>query len=108
MAHFAKIEEGIVTQVVVVSDEREQDGEAYLNSLGLEGAWIQTSYNGTIRKNFAGIGYSYNEDFDAFIPPKPYPSWTLDEDTCRWEAPSPYPDDNNLYYWDEQKLSWTE
>jgi hypothetical protein len=61
MTHFAKIEEGIVTQVVVVSDEHEADGESYLNSLGLEGAWIQTSYNGTIRKIFAGIGYSYND-----------------------------------------------
>jgi hypothetical protein len=108
MAHFAKIEDGIVTQVVVVDNEHEADGEAYLNSLGLDGQWVQTSYNGTIRKNFAGIGYNYDEDLDGFIPPQPHPSWTLDEETCQWEAPTSRPADGGPYTWNEETSSWVE
>ena len=84
MAHFAKIENNIVIDVLVVPDEHEHEGQQYLNSLGLEGTWIQTSYNGNIRKNYAGIGYAYNEDLDAFIPPKPEVERYLDTETCQW------------------------
>jgi len=108
MAHFAKIEKGIVTQVVVVADEHKADGQAFLNSIGLDGTWIQTSYNGNIRKNFAGIGYRYDEDLDAFISPQPYPSWGLDEETCRWGAPTPCPADGGPYAWNEETSSWVE
>jgi hypothetical protein len=105
MAHFAKIEDGIVTQVVVVDDEHEASGEAYLKSLGLDGKWIQTSYNANIRKHFSGIGYAYSESLDAFIPPQPYESWLLNEETCTWSAPVEKPTDNRCA-WDEQSLSW--
>jgi hypothetical protein len=108
MAHFAKIENNIVTQVVVVADEHEAAGQAFLNSIGLDGTWVQTSYNGNIRKNFAGIGYSYNQDLDAFIHPQPYPSWVLDEETCQWEAPTPRPADGGPYAWNEDSISWVE
>lgn len=110
MAHFAKVEDGIVTQVIVA----EQD----VIDTGLFGdGWIQTSYNTyggqhpegrPLRKNFAGIGYTYDAERDAFIPPKNFPSWTLNEDTCLWEAPVPYPEDGALYRWDEETLSWVE
>jgi hypothetical protein len=85
MAHFAKIENGIVTNVIVVPDEHENDGQEWLNSIGLEGKWIQTSYNARIRKNFAGIGYTYDEKLDAFITPKPsFGNFELDEATASW------------------------
>ena len=110
MAHFAKVEDGIVTQVIVA----EQD----VIDSGLFGdGWVQTSYNTyggqhpegrPLRKNFAGIGYTYDTERDAFIPPQNYPSWTLNEDTCLWEAPSLYPEDGALYLWDEDTLSWVE
>lgn len=106
MAHFAKIENSLVTEVLVVPDEVEENGSDYLNSLGLTGTWIQTSYNGNIRKNYAGIGYEYNSDLDAFIPPKPFESWILNEDTCQWEPPMAYPEDDNSYSWNEETLSW--
>jgi hypothetical protein len=70
------------------------------------GYWKQTSYSGSFRKNFAGIGYTYNADLDAFIPPKPYPSWVLNEDTCQWQAPVPMPQDGDLYEWDEAAGEW--
>lgn len=110
MAHFAKVENGIVTQVIVA----EQD----VIDSGLFGdGWVQTSYNTfggrhpegrPLRKNFAGIGYTYDAERDAFIPPQNYPSWTLNEDTCLWDAPAPYPEDKKLYSWDEETLSWVE
>ena len=78
----------------------------FVENLG--GRWVQTSYNGNIRKNFAGIGYTYDEDRDAFIPPKPFDSWTLNETTCRWQAPVPYPQDGRIYRWDEDSLTWIE
>jgi hypothetical protein len=106
MAHFAKIENSLVTEVLVVSDEFEENGSDYLNNLGLTGTWVQTSYNGNIRKNYAGIGYEYNSDLDAFIPPKPYESWILDEETCKWNPPIAYPEGEVIYLWDEETLSW--
>jgi hypothetical protein len=110
MAHFAKVEDGIVTQVIVA----EQD----VIDSGLFGdGWVQTSYNTyggqhpegrPLRKNFAGIGYTYDTERDAFIPPQTYPSWVLNEETCLWEAPAPYPDAEKLYGWDEETLAWVE
>jgi hypothetical protein len=97
MSHFAKLDSNnIVTEVIVA----EQD---FINSgaVGDSFLWVQTSYNGNFRKNFAGVGHTYDKTRDAFIPPQPYPSWTLVEDTCQWEAPITYPDDDKMYYWDE-------
>jgi hypothetical protein len=116
MAHFAKIDENnTVTQVIVVHNnellengvENELKGIAFCQSL-FGGNWKQTSYNGTMRKNFAGIGYTYDQTRDAFIPPKPYNSWLLDEATCRWNAPVAYPNDGKLYVWDETVVNWVE
>ncbi len=111
MAHFAKLGTGnIVEKVEVVSNDiatNEQAGVDFLNNLyGTRDVWKQTSYNGTIRKNFAGIGYSYDQTRDAFIPPQPFNSWTLDEDTCLWEAPVAYPDDGQMYQWNESTKQW--
>lgn len=116
MAHFAQLNENnIVTQVIVVANdelldngvESEVKGIAFCQSL-FGGNWKQTSYNGNIRKNYAGIGYTYDAGRDAFIPPKPFESWVLNEDTCRWNAPTPMPTDDKLYRWDEPTLSWVE
>lgn len=117
MAHFAQLDENnIVQQVIVVHNnelldengiEQESKGIQFCQSL-FGGNWIQTSYNSTFRKNFAGIGYTYDSTKDAFISPKPYNSWLLNEDTCQWEAPIPYPTDYKLYRWDEDSLSWVE
>jgi hypothetical protein len=116
MAHFAKLENNIVTQVIVVSNqdilneqgqELEQKGIDFCSNL-LGGTWKQTSYNGNMRKNYAGIGYTYDEGRDAFIPPKPYNSWLLVEETCQWKAPVDYPADENQYAWDESTLSWVQ
>jgi hypothetical protein len=106
MAHFAKLGTGnIIEKVEVVSNDvatSEQAGIDFLQNLyGSRDVWKQTSYNGTIRKNFAGIGYKYDQTRDAFIPPKPYASWTLNETTCLWEAPVTYPTDGNTYKWNE-------
>ena len=121
MATFAKIGSGnIVEQVVAVSNEvatTEQAGVEFLQNLYNDTAtWKQTSYNtyggvhsldGTpFRKNFAGVGYTYDETKNAFIAPKPYASWVLDDDTCLWEAPVAYPDDDKLYTWNEDTTSW--
>ena len=117
MAHFAKIENGIVTQVIVLSDEHETDGQEFINNkLKLDGTWLQTSYNtqagvhingGTpLRKNFAGIGFTYDADLDAFIAPKPFDSWRLDVEKCTWEPPVEYPTDGQNYTWNETTLSW--
>ena len=113
MAHFAKVENGIVTQVIVAEQE-------FINSgaVGNPENWIQTSYNtyggvhllggAPLRKNFAGVGFTYNVEKDAFIPPKPlqYESWLLNEERCIWEAPLEMPRDNKAYYWDEEQLEW--
>ena len=106
MAHWAEIDENNVVLRVTVGDNNEPD-EGYqwlIDNLG--GTWIKTSYNGSIRKNYAGTGFTYDSDLDAFIPPKPFDSWTLDEETCQWIAPKPYPNDDKLYFWDEESLSW--
>jgi hypothetical protein len=106
MAHFAEInKKKIVTRVLV--GDNDSPGEGYdwlIDNLG--GTWIQTSYNGNIRKNFAGIGYKYDAVRDAFIPPKPYGSWLLDDDTCQWAAPIPYPADGLIYSWSEELRDW--
>ena len=119
MAHFAQIDENnLVIQVVVVANpvlldadgnESESIGIEFCQSLIGEGTqWVQTSYNGRIRKNYAGIGYTYDLQRDAFIPPQPFASWMLNEDTCRWDAPVPYPTDGKRYRWDEDTVSWVE
>jgi hypothetical protein len=120
MAHFAQIDENnIVVQVLVVSDAQEERGQEFLaNDLGLGGTWKKTSYNtsggvhangGTAyRKNYAGIGYKYDATRDAFIPPKPFASWTLNETTCLWDAPVAYPTDGKIYTWNEETTSWDE
>lgn len=108
MAHFAEIDQNnIVVRVLVVDNEYENIGADFLaNQLNLGGRWIQTSYNANIRKNFAGLGYFYDEQLDAFIPPKPYPSWTLNLETCQWIPPKPYPDVTKKFMWDEQNGEW--
>jgi hypothetical protein len=115
MAHFAKIESGLVTQVIVVNNsdildkdgnESEAVGAQYCADL-LGGTWVQTSYNGNIRKNYAGIGFTYDTVRDAFIEPKPYPSWVLNETTCIWEAPVALPSNDRSYVWDESSQSWS-
>jgi len=110
MAHFAELDaDNIVVRVLVVPNEQENRGHDYLaTDLGLGGTWVQTSYNARIRKNYAGIGYTFDSERDAFIPPKPFASWTLNEDTCNWEAPVAYPDDEKMYTWDEATTSWVE
>tara|TARA_R110000822_G_scaffold96190_2_gene219193 strand:+ start:469 stop:834 length:366 start_codon:yes stop_codon:yes gene_type:complete len=114
LAHFAQTENNIVTKVIVVDNkdtsnekgvEIEQIGIDFCSNL-LGGTWKQTSYNGTIRKNYAGIGFTYDEGRDAFIAPKPFNSWLLDEDTCQWKAPVPMPTDDKRYTWDEATLAW--
>jgi hypothetical protein len=117
MAHFARIDEnGVVQQVVVVDNkdtsdasgvEKEHIGAAHLEKI-LGGTWKQTSYNGNMRKNYAGIGYTYDAQRDAFIPPKPFNSWVLNESTAQWEAPVPMPTDGNMYSWDEATTNWVE
>ena len=118
MAHYAKVNNGIVEQVIVAEPEF---FETFIDTT--PGKWIQTSYNtlggvhydpitgepddGTpLRKNYAGVGFTYDAEKDAFISPQPYPSWTLNEDTCLWESPVAYPDDGELYTWNEETQSW--
>ena len=113
MAHFAKLGKGnIVEQVVVVNNnvitdangqEQEQLGVDFLNNMyGTNDVWKQTSYHGSFRKNYAGLGFRYDQTRDAFIEPKPFPSWTLNEETCQWEAPVVKPDDGQIYDWNEE------
>ena len=120
MAHFANIDSNnIVTNVLVVSDTDAVSGQAFLNSIGLSGTWLQTSYNtrwnnhllsGTpLRGNYAGIGYTYDSTNDVFYPPQPFPSWTISAATnWIWTAPVPYPTDSKMYRWDEPTTSWIE
>jgi len=115
MAHYAQIDENnIVTQVIVIDNkdtadangiEKEYIGAAFCERL-FGGTWKQTSYNGNIRKNYAGIGYTYREDIDAFVAPKTYPSWILDAN-AQWQPPTPMPTDGGMYRWDEDTTSWT-
>ena len=122
MGHFAKVSNGIVTKVIVAEAD-------FFNNFvdDSPGKWIQTSYNTrggvhyqpntnepsedqskALRKNYAGIGYTYDSTRDAFIPPQPFNSWTLNEDTCLWDSPVPYPEDGKLYKWNEEILNWEE
>ena len=115
MAHFAEIDSnGVVQRVIVVANkdtadangnEMESIGVAFCQKL-LGGTWLQTSYNGNIRKNYAGIGYTYHADIDAFVPPQPFASWLLNTDTAQWEAPVPMPNDGEMYRWDEEAGNW--
>lgn len=116
MAHFCKLENNVVVQCIVVSDkdtadeqgvEKEEIGIAFCSNL-LGGTWKQTSYNGRIRKNYAGIGYTYDETLDAFVPPKPFASWVLDTDKAQWKAPVDMPSDDKRYTWNEETTSWDE
>ena len=108
MAHFAKIEDNIVTKVLVVDNNLEHRGADFLaNDLGLGGTWIQTSYNGNFRKQFAGIGYTYDAVNDVFIAPQPFASWSLDQN-FNWQPPTPMPIEGNFWHWDEATLSWVE
>ncbi len=115
MAHFAELnQDNEVLRVVVVAnaelldengDEQESLGIAFCADL-FGGTWKQTSYNNNIRKNYAGVGYTYDSGRDAFVPPKPYTSWILNETTCQWEAPTAMPADDNFYEWNEETTSW--
>lgn len=113
MAHWAKVVDGLVSQVIVAE---ESFFDTFVDTS--PGSWLQTSYNthggvhsggGTpLRKNYAGVGYSYDAALDAFIPPKPFPSWTLNESTCLWDAPTPMPTTGGPFRWDEPTLAWVE
>ena len=112
MSHFAKVIDGIVTEVLVIEQDVIDTG-----LFGDPALFVQTSFNThggvhpegrPLRKNYAGVGYRYDAERDAFIPPQPFPSWTLDEDTCLWNAPTAKPDDGKLYRWDEATLAWVE
>ena len=111
MAHFAKLGVGnIIEQVIVVSNDiavTEQAGVDFINNMyNTRDVWKQTSYNNNIRKNFAGIGYQYDQQRDAFIAPKPFNSWILNESTCQWESPISMPTDGQRYTWDESTKNW--
>ena len=118
MAHFATLDESnIVTRVEVINNdvildgdgvEQEQLGKDFLTSLYGAGNYVQTSYNNNFRKNYAGVGHTYDSTRNAFISPQPYPSWTLNETTCNWEAPVACPDDGKEYTWDEDTTNWVE
>ena len=117
MAHFAKLDKNnnvlavhvVVNDVITVNgNESEQIGIDFLTGLHGHSLWKQTSYNATIRKNYAGIGFTYDNIRDAFIPPKPFASWVLNEATCQWEAPTPMPTGDGRYTWNEETLSWDE
>jgi hypothetical protein len=110
MSHFAKVENGVVTEVLVI-----EQGVIDTGLFGDPSLWVQTSYNThggqhpqgrPLRKNYAGIGYTYDAERDAFIPPQPFPSWSLNEQTCLWASPIPYPSDGGVYVWDETSQSW--
>jgi hypothetical protein len=117
MAHYGQLDSNnVVTQVIVIDNkdtadangvEKEYIGAAFCERL-FGGTWKQTSYNGTMRKNYAGIGYTFDSTRDAFIPPKPFLSWTLNEDTCQWQAPVAIPMDEKMYSWNEETTSWVE
>jgi hypothetical protein len=114
LAHFVRLENGIVVQGIVVNNaelldengvENESKGIVFCSNL-LGGTWKQTSYNARIRKNYAGIGYTYDETLDAFIPPKPFASWVLDTDKAQWKAPIDYPTEEGRFSWNEETKSW--
>jgi hypothetical protein len=108
MAHFAEInEDNIVLRILVVPNEQEHRGQDYLaNDLNLGGRWIQTSYNSNIRVRYAGVGFKYDEEKDAFIAPQPFKGYVLNEETLDWVPPVPYPNDSEGYYWNEETEQW--
>ena len=115
MAHFAQLnEENLVTQVIVVANQDTADQDGVENeAIGIEfctnllgGRWKQTSYNANIRKNYAGVGYKYDAELDAFIPPQPFNSWLLDTDKAQWKAPVDYPTEEGRFVWNEETLTW--
>lgn len=117
MAHFAELDENnkVLRVIVVANEELLDDNGEEKEEIGLEfckkhfgGNWVQTSYNGKIRKNYAGIDFTYSQELDAFIPPCDHPSWTLDTETCTWKPPKPMPSDGNIYLWSESELNWIE
>lgn len=103
MSYYAKVVNGIVTQVIVAE-------ASFFDTFKdpTPGEWLETRMDGSLRKNYAGPGYSYDAQRDAFIPPKPFPSWSLNEETCLWEAPVPYPQDGNFYRWVESLQAWVD
>jgi hypothetical protein len=112
MSHFAKVIDGIVTEVLVIEQDVIDTG-----LFGDPALWVQTSYNTfggqhpegrPLRKNYAGVGFAYDAERDAFIPPQPFPSWTLNDDTCLWDAPMPKPEGPMMYRWDEETLAWEQ
>jgi hypothetical protein len=106
MAHFAELDENnIVTRVLVTDNDAPNEGYDWLIE-NLGGTWVKTSYNANIRKNYAGIGFTFDEELDAFIPPKPFESWLLVEETAQWVAPIPYPEDDLMYSWSEELGDW--
>ena len=104
MSHFAKINSDNIVESVIVAEQDFIDSGA----VGLASEWVQTSYSGSIRKNYAGVGDTYDATRDAFIPPQPYPSWTLNDTTCLWSAPTAMPDDGKMYTWNEDTTNWVE
>ena len=110
MSHWAEVDSDKKVIRVLVGDNNDPIGDEGYQWLvdNLGGTWIKTSYNNNIRKNYAGIGYTYDSAKDAFIAPKPFNSWVLDEVTCRWQAPTPMPVDDNRYTWNEATLAWVE
>jgi hypothetical protein len=106
MSHFAEIDKNnIVIRVLVGEDKAPNEGYGwFVENLG--GTWIKTSYNANIRKNYAGIGFTYDSDLDAFIPPKPYDSWILNEKTCQWQSPIEHSNDGKFYIWNEEEKNW--
>jgi hypothetical protein len=108
MSHFAEVDESNrVIRVLVGDNNLPNEGhDWFVENLG--GRWVQTSYSASFRKNYAGIGYTYDEELDAFIPPKPFDSWVLDEETCQWQSPIARPDDELFYSWNESELTWEE
>lgn len=109
MAHWAEIDDNNIVVRVLVGDNNDPAGDEGYSWLiqNLGGRWIKTSYNHNLRKQFAGIGFTYNEDADVFVQPQPFPSWTLDSN-FDWESPIPYPEDGKVYYWNEETLTWIE
>lgn len=106
MSHFAEIDENnIVLRVLVGDDSLPNEGKDWFEE-NLGGRWVQTSYNANIRKNFAAVGYLFDEERDAFIAPQPFDSWVLDEDTCRWRSPVPKPEDGKEYFWNDGSQKW--
>ena len=101
--YWAKVTDGLVVKVIVANDDF---FDTFVDDSA--GTWLETKMDGAIRKNYAGIGFSYDPTRDAFIPPQPYPSWTLAEDTCRWECPVAHPNDGNIYEWNETDQQWDE